>query len=170
MATTILDGRTPASQIIGKISAFSKKHPLFKAFRNLGRLARTSHILEMAGDKDFRQRILQGLNKGESRNALAGDIRYARKGTIRERDPEMQLCAASSMNLSILCVAVWNTVHMQRIIRSLISEGYKVTEEDLRFSSPFIHEHINFYGYFYFQPIPDTDLLSIESEFEPLFA
>jgi len=168
IATTILDGRTPASQIIRKISAFSKKHPLFKALRNLGRLVRTSHILEMAGDKDFRRRILQGLNKGESRNALAGDIRYARKGSIRERDPELQLCAASSMNLNILCIAVWNTIHMQKIIRSLLQQGYKITQEDLRFLSPFIHEHINFYGHFQFQPVPATNLGPIEKEFEPL--
>lgn len=166
IATTILDGRTPASQIIRKISAFSKKHPLFKALRNLGRLVRTSHILEMAGDKDFRRRILQGLNKGESRNALAGDIRYARKGSIRERDPELQLCAASSMNLNILCIAVWNTIYMQKIIRSLLQEGHKITTEDLRFLSPFINEHINFYGQFHFHPVPTTKL-PVE-EFEPL--
>jgi len=166
IATTILDGKTPASQIIRKISAFSRKHPLFKALRNLGRLVRTSHILEMAGDKDFRRRILQGLNKGESRNALAADIRYARRGTIRERDPELQLCAASSMNLNILCIAVWNTIHMQKIIRSLLQQGYKITQEELRFLSPFINEHINFYGHFHFYPVP-TPELPVE-EFEPL--
>lgn len=168
IGTTIQSGKTRASQIIRKISASSKKHPLFKALRNLGRLVRTSHTLEFVGDKEFRQKILHELNKGESRNALAIDLRYARRGSIREKDPEMQLCAASSLNLTILCIAVWNTIHIQKIVRSLLQQGHEVTVNDLRFLSPFAHEHINFYGYFRFQPVPDTNLLSIEREFDPL--
>ena len=39
-------------------------------------------------------RILQGLNKGESRNALATDIRHAKTGAFLDKAPEMQLCAA----------------------------------------------------------------------------
>lgn len=130
---------------------------------------RTRHILELASDKDYRRRILQGLNKGESRNALAKDVRYARRGLIRERDPEMQLNVASSMNLVILCTAAWNTVHMQRGIRSLLRQRYRVNEEDLRFLSPFAHEHVNLYGQFRFQPVPKLDPLSVEKEFQPLW-
>jgi TnpA family transposase len=165
---TIYLGKTRASQIIRKLSTFSRKHHLFKALRHLGRLVRTRHILEMAGDKEYRRRILQGLNKGESRNSLAKDIRYGKRGAIRERDPEMQLCVASSMNLSILCIALCNTIYMQRAIRELRQEGYKVNMEDLNFFSPFIHDHINFYGQFNFQPIPELLITSIEKELEPL--
>ena len=169
MAHTVYSGTTRASQIIRKISAFSRKHPLFKATRDMGRLLHTRHIFELAGDKDFRRNILQGLNKGESKNSLARDIRYARLGSIRERDPEMQLNIASSLNFVVLCVAVWNTVHMQRIIRSLLREGYPVTQEDLAFLSPYAHEHINLYGQFRFQPIPKPDPLSVEKEFQSLW-
>lgn len=169
VAATIYSGRTRASQIIRKISSFSRKQSLFKALRNLGRLVRTRHILELASNKDYQRRILQGLNKGESRNALAKDVRYARRGFIRERDLGSQLNVASSMNLVILCTATWNTVHMQRGIRSLLRQGYKVNEEDLRFLSPFVHEHVNLYGQFRFQPVPKLDPLSVEKEFQPLW-
>ena len=77
IATTIETGRTRASQIIRKVSALSRKNQLFKALRNLGRLVRTRHILEIAGDKKYRKRILQGINKGESRNSLAKELRCA---------------------------------------------------------------------------------------------
>jgi len=40
---TIHTGKERASQLIRKISAFSRKHPLFKAFRNLGRLLIIRH-------------------------------------------------------------------------------------------------------------------------------
>ncbi|UCF95252.1 MAG: Tn3 family transposase, partial [Desulfobacterales bacterium] len=117
VATTIESGSTRASQVIRKISAFSRKNQMFKALRNLGRLVRTRHILEVAGDKKYREKILQGINKGESRNSLAKELRYARGGVIREKDPEMRLSVATSMNLVILCMATWNTIHMQRAIR-----------------------------------------------------
>jgi len=168
ISATIQYGRTRASQIIRKVSAFNRKHALFKGLRNLGRLVRTRHILEIAGDKEYRKRILQGLNKGQSRNALAKDLRYARQGVIREKDPDMRLCVASSINLMILCLVIWNTIYMQRAIRSLREEGYQINQEDLGFLSPFGHAHINLYGQFFFQPFPGVDSLAARKEFEPL--
>ncbi|MGD9248847.1 MAG: Tn3 family transposase, partial [Desulfobacteraceae bacterium] len=106
ICATIQNGRTRASQIIRKVSAFNRKHSLFKGLRNFGRLVRTRHILEIAGDKEYRKRILQGNNKGESRNALAKDLRYARQGVIREKDPDMRLCVVSAINLMILSLAI----------------------------------------------------------------
>lgn len=132
---------------------FNRIHPLFKPFRNLGRLVRTRHIFEIAGDKDYRKRILQDLNKGESKNALANEISYARRGIIRERDREIQLSVASSMKFSILCIAVWNTIYMQRTIRSLIQKGNTINQENLGFLSPFMHSHINLYGQFLFRSL-----------------
>jgi TnpA family transposase len=78
----------------------------------------------------YRRRILQGLNKGESRNALAGDIRYANRGAFLDKDPELQLCAASGLNLAILCVAICNTIDMQKALRELRREGYPIQTED----------------------------------------
>ncbi len=168
VAESIHSGTARASQIIRKISAFSRRQPLFKALRNLGRLIRTRHILEMAGDKDYRRRILQGINKGESRNSLAKDMIYARQGNIYDKTPRLRLTRASSLNLAVLCIAAWNTVHMQRAIRYLRRKGREISEEDLRFLSPFIREHINLYGQFKFQPVPDLDPLSVKREFEPI--
>jgi len=165
---TIHTGEIRASQLIRKISAFSRKHPLLKAFRNLGRLLITRHILEVAGDPDFRRRIFQGLNKGESKNSLSVDLRYVKKGAIREKDPEMQLCVASALNLTTLCIAICNTVDMQNAIRALKREGYNVNPEDLRFFSPYAHGHHNIYGRFYFHGVPGTHLDLIEKAFEPL--
>ncbi len=169
ICATIQNGRTRASQIIRKVSAFNRKHSLFKGLRNFGRLVRTRHILEIAGDKEYRKRILQGNNKSESRNALAKDLRYARQGVIREKDPDMRLCVVSAINLMILSLAIWNTIYIQRAIRSLREEGYQINQEDLEFLSPFIHAHINLYGQFFFQPFSGIDPSAARKEFEPLF-
>ena len=165
---TIQTGKTRASQLIRKISAMGRKHPLHKAFRNLGRLLRTRHILEMAGNPIYRRRTLQGLNKGESRNSLAAEVRYAKRGAFQDKDPEMQLCSASALNLAILCVAVCNTVDMQKAIRELKREGHEVSEDDLRFFSPYAHGHHNLYGQFSFRSIPGIHTAAIERAFEPI--
>jgi hypothetical protein len=122
----------------------------------------------MISDKEYRRDILQGLNKGESKNSLSRDLRYARRGIIREKDPDQLLSVATALNLVVLCISLWNTVQMQRIIRTLLREKYIVTKEDLNYLSPFIHEHINIYGQFSFHPIPKSDPLAMEREFKPI--
>jgi len=165
---TILEGRIPASQLIQKISAFSRKHGLYKGYRHMGRIVRTRHILDMAVDPDYCRDILQGLNKGESRNYLAKELRYARQGTFRVGDPELCLSAASCLNLVILCIAISNTVQMQKTIRQLIKRGMKITKKDARYLSPYLFGHLNFYGQFNFLPVPVFDSLFVEKEILPL--
>ena len=99
---------------------------------------------------------------------MAKDLRYARQGVIREKDPDMQLCVASSINSMILSISIWNTIHMQRGIRSLREEGYQINQEDLGFLSPFGHAHINLYGQFFFQPFSGLDSLAARKEFDSL--
>ena len=120
-------------------------------------------------DKEYGRRILQGLNKGETKNSLAGGIRYAGRGIIREKNHEMRINVASSLNLVILCTAIWNTIYMQKEIRALINEGYKVNVDDLIYLSPFIHSHINFYGQFSFNSLPKIDTATASKVFEPLY-
>ena len=134
----------------------------------MGRIVRTRHILDMAVDPVYCRGILQGLNKGESRNYLAKELRYARQGTFREGDPEMRLSAASCLNLVILCIAISNTVQMQKTIRRFIKEGMKISKEDARFLSPYPFGHLNFYGQFNFLPVPEFDSQFVEREILPL--
>jgi len=166
---TIYSGQTRASQIIRKLSAFSARHPLHKAFTHLGRLCKTRHIFEMAGDMNFRRNILQGLNKGESRNAFSNEIRFGSRGIFKEKDPELRLCMASATNLTILCAAICNTIEIQKNIRRLRAEGMIITEEELKFLSPFPHLQYNFIGRINFNPRPVINKSEIEKQFKPLF-
>jgi len=166
---TIYSGQTRASQIIRKLSSFSAKHPLHKAFRNLGRLCKTRHIFEMAGDMNFRRNMLQGLNKGESRNAFSKEVRLGSSGIFKEKYPELRLCMVSATDLAILCASICNIIEMQQKIRSLKAEGMIISEDDLRFLSPFAHIQYNFLGRYNFRPIPQINKNEIEKQFMPLF-
>ena len=80
----------------------------------------------------------------------------------------MRLSAASCLNLVILCIAISNTVHIQKAIRQLIKGGMKISKEDARFLSPYPFGHLNFYGQFNFLPVPEFDSQFVEKEIQPL--
>jgi TnpA family transposase len=57
---------------------------------------------------------------------------------MRDRTYEDQLNAASSLNLLLAVIVVWNTVHLQACLRRLRADGYAVDDADLRFLSPLL--------------------------------
>lgn len=59
-------------------------------------------------------------------------------------DPHVQV------NLVVNAIILWNTIYMQAIIKQLRTEGYQISDEDLRHLGPARHEHINPYGHYAF--------------------
>ena len=62
------------------------QNPLQQALQEVGRLAKTLHILEYVDDPAFRRRVLIGLNKGEHLHSLARDIAFGRQGRFTIED------------------------------------------------------------------------------------
>ncbi len=73
-----------------------------------------------------------------------------RSGKVRDRTYEDQLDAASSLNLLLAVIVVWNTVHIQACVRRLKADGRPVEEDDLKHLSPLLREHIGIYGQYTF--------------------
>ena len=69
---------------------------------------------------------------------------------IRDRTYEDQLNAASSLNLPLAVIVLWNTVHIQACLRRLKADGRPVEEDDLKHPSPLLREHIGIYGQYSF--------------------
>lgn len=69
---------------------------------------------------------------------------------MRDRTYEDQLNAASSLNLLLAAILVWNTVHLQACLRRMWADGRAIDEEDLRFLSPLMRRHIGIYGQYTF--------------------
>jgi hypothetical protein len=57
---------------------------------------------------------------------------------IRDRTHEDQLNAASSLNLPLAVIVLWNTVHIQACLRRLKADGRPVEEDDLKHPSPLL--------------------------------
>jgi len=67
-----------------------------------------------------------GLNKGESRNALARAVFLCRLGEIRDRSFEQQRYRASGLTLVAAAIALWNTVYIERAVQAFSSDGQTV--------------------------------------------
>ena len=84
-------------------------------------------------------------------NALARAIFFGKQGELRERALQDQLQRASSLNLIINAISIWNTVYLSQAIEHFKTIG-KYQEELLPHISPLAWEHINFLGEYSFTP------------------
>ncbi len=95
---------------------------------------------------ELRRRVHAGLNKGEARNALAGQCFSTASGEIRDRSFEQQRYRASGLNLVTAAVVLWNTVYLERAAHALRGNGHAVDDALLQYLSPLGWEHINLTG------------------------
>ncbi len=135
---------------MGKLTAASRRNKLFRGLQELGRLIKMAYIAEYLRSEELRRRVLLGLNKGELLHALARKLFFGRPGEIRDRTYEDQLNAASSLNLLLACIIVWNTVHIQACVKKLRADGQEVADSDLRHISPLQQHHLGIYGQYSF--------------------
>ncbi len=132
-----------ASLILRKIGSYPRQNGLAVALRELGKIERTLFTLDWLQDVDLRRRVNAGLNKGESKNALARAVFFNRLGEMRDRSFEHQQYRASGLNLVVAAIILWNTVYLEKAIQALRDHGKKVDDNLLRNLSPLGWEHIN---------------------------
>jgi len=146
LATSIKLGTVTASLMLRKLGSYPRQNGLALALRELGRLERSLFMLEWIQSPDLRRRVQVGLNKGESRNALARAVFFNRLGEIRDRSFEQQRYRASGLNLVTAAIVLWNTTYLERAIQAMKDNGQKVDETLLSHLSPLGWEHINLTG------------------------
>ncbi len=155
---SIQQGTVTASLILRKLAAYPRQNSLALALRDMGHLERTLFELAWVQDAALRRRVLVGLNKGESRNALARAVRFNRGGEMHDRSYEDQQHRASGLNLIVAAIALWNTVHLDRAVSTMREQGIAVPEEYLRHLSPLHWDHILLSGDYHWNRQLKTNL------------
>ena len=145
LASSIRLGKVTASLILRKLAAYPRQNRLALALRELGRLERTLFILDWMQQSELRARVQAGLNKGESRNALARAVFFNRLGEVRDRSFENQSYRASGLNLVVAAIILWNTFRLERVITESRQHSI-VPDEFLGYLSPLGWQHINLTG------------------------
>jgi TnpA family transposase len=162
LAASLRHGWAPASLLLARLQAGSRRNPLARALQEYGRLIKTNFVLAWLVDEELRRRVGRQLNKGEQLHALRRFLFYANEGHVRQRTPEQQTEQALCLTIVCNAIIVLNTVYTQRVLDQLRAEGQLITTSETEQISPLPHQHINAYGHHAF------DLASRPSAYRPL--
>jgi TnpA family transposase len=146
LASSIRLGTVTSSLILRKLASYPRQNGLAVALREFGRIERTLFTLDWLLDKNLRQRVTAGLNKGELKNTLAKAVCFNRLGELRDRSFEAQHHRASGLNLVVATIILWNTVYLELAIGSLRQQGRQIDDDLLKHLAPVHWNHINLTG------------------------
>ena len=111
--------------MLKKLAAYKRQNRLDLALGELGRLERTFFTLDWLESPELRRRCHAGLNKSETRHALAQAVFAHKQGRIVDRTLENQEHRASGLNLVIAAIAYWNTIYLDRAVDRLRGRGVR---------------------------------------------
>ena len=154
VAASLKDGFLRPSLLVSRLQSLQRQNPLQQALQEVGRIAKTWHIVEYVDDPAFRRRVLIGLNKGETLHSLAREISFGRQGRFMDRGYEAQLNRASALSLVINAIGVWNTRYFEQAQTALTQQGVALPEDLWSHLSPFQWAHIHFNGSYHFTEVP----------------
>lgn len=143
-------GKVSATGIMRTLQVGERPTSLAKAIAELGRIAKTIHVLNYIDDESKRRVILTQLNRGEGRHSLARKIFHGERGELRQKYREGQEDQLGTLGLVLNIIILWNTTYIDAILTDLRKEGFCVLDEDVARLSPLIYKHINMLGRYFF--------------------
>ncbi len=143
-------GTVRAVELVRSFQGTAKRSGLARALAELGRVAKTLHLLDYLRDESYRRRILLQLNRHEGRHRLARALFHGQRGELRQRYREGQEDQLGALGLVLNVVVLWNTRYLDAALRHLRMAGYEVEDEAAARLSPLLRKHINLQGRFQF--------------------
>ena len=147
VAQSIRAGRISPSTILRKLGTASRKNKLYFAFRELGRVVRTTFLLDYIGDEELRRIIQAAQNKCEGFNQFAQWV-YFGDDTITENVRDDQLKIIKYNHLISNLVIFHNCHSITQALKELETEGMKLSPELIAGLSPYRTSHLNRFGLF----------------------
>ena len=158
LAASLKAKTVPPSVMLKKLSAYKRQNRLDFALQEIGRIERALFTLDWLESKALRQRCLAGLNKSESRHALAAAVFTQRQGRLTDRTVESQEFRASALNLVTAAIVYWNTLYMSRAVEHLRASGQPAPDDLLAHVAPLGWTHISLTGdYLWREPAAAAD-------------
>jgi TnpA family transposase len=144
---TIKEHQTTVTQLLKRLSSYSKQHKLYAAIKEFGKIIKTDFLLTYIDDMELRQRIEKQLNKVESSNKFSKAVFFGNNSEFQVATIEEQNIANNSKRLIQNAVILWNYMY----ITKKLQQARNKTEKDeilkaLKNSSIIHWSHINFYG------------------------
>ncbi|MDB6096491.1 MAG: transposase, TnpA family [Francisellaceae bacterium] len=141
VALSVKEGKVKPSAFLNKIAYCGGRNNLYLAFRELGRALRTAYILKYISDFDLRKEVHAATCKSEEFNEYVDWISFA-SDTIKSNHRVKQRKFIKYNHLVTNMVLLYTVEEMSRVIKLAPEHGIEVSEDLLRFFSPYRKEHI----------------------------
>lgn len=143
-------GTVRASEVLRVLQGGGRPTPLGRAIAELGRAAKTLHLLSFVDSDAYRRCIGVHLNRHEGRHSVARVIFHGNRGELRQPYREGQEDQLAALGFALNVLVLWNTQYMDDAVNHLRNSGREITDEHLARLSPLQHEHVLMLGTFPF--------------------
>ena len=145
---------------------YGKRHNLYAALKEFGKIIKTNFLLIYIDDVKFRQRIEKELNKGEASNKFAKAVFFGNNQEFTVSTIEEQNIANNSKRLIQNAIILWNYLYLTKKIQQAKTQTEKNEILKALKQSSIVHwSHINFYGEYDFTRSSKRihDLIALDS-------
>lgn len=151
---TIKSRKTTASQLLKRLTSYSKHHKLYTAIKEFGKIIKTDFLLTYIDDVELRQRIEKQLNKVEASNRFSKAVFFGNNAEFIFASQEEQNIANNCKRLIQNAVILWNYLYIDKKLRDAKSQVQKNEIIDAIKNSSIVHwSHINFFGTYDFTKV-----------------
>ena len=148
---TIKLRETTASQLLTRLSSYSKKNRLYQALNEFGKIINTIFILKYIDDVKLRQAIEKQLNKVESSNKFAKAVFFGNNQEFEYVTKEEQEIAEGCKRLIENSIICWNYLYLSQ---KLTDTKEKIQQDNMieiiKNGSIVFWKHINLLGEYNF--------------------
>jgi len=138
---------TTASQLLKRLSSYSRQHPLYRTLKAFGQIIKSVYLLQYIDDVSLRQAVEKQLNKLESSNKFAKAVFYGNNQEFQQETKEEQLIAEGCKRLIENAIILWNYLYISQKIADTTSDEERASLiQRLKQSSIITWQHINLHG------------------------
>jgi len=169
LSITLKERKTTATQLLKRLTSYSKQHRLYGALKEYGKLIKTDFLLNYIDDVVLRQRIEKQLNKVEASNKFSKAVFFGNNQEYTVSTVEEQNIANNSKRLIQNAIILWNYLYITKKLQ--LAQNQKEKNEILRAlknSSIIYYNFLNFYGTYDFRSYSKRvcNLIAIDEEKE----
>lgn len=164
LVLTIKERRVSASQLLKRLTSYSRKHKLYQALREFGRIIKTRFLLTYIDDVSLRQQIEKQLNKVENANKFSKAVFFGNSGEYFYATKEEQDIASNALRLIQNSIICWNYLYFSNLLAKERDHEQKSKIINALKNGSIVHwQHINFYGEYDFTEKPIEDEFDMEA-------
>ena len=138
---------TDASQIFKRLSSYGKKHKLYRALQEFGKIIKTIFLLRYIDELELRQMIEKQLNKVENANKFAKAVFFGNNQEFQYGSKQEQDKSENCKRLIENAIVCWNYLYLSHLLaKSKDENNNKNILKVIKNGSVVVWQHINLYG------------------------